>query len=84
MVVVMAVCGKDKNDNLVVVHLIDKAVLLRYAARPLSGTVTGKPVGMASAGNGTYFQFFNELIKFLSKQMAHPVSGASHLRWPPK
>lgn len=65
VVVIMSVGGQYENDYLIIVHLIDKAVFLCYAARPLSGAVTRQTVGMAGAGGGIADKFIKQLYGFV-------------------
>lgn len=65
VVIIMSVGGQYENDYLIVVHLVDKAVFLGYAARPLSGAVARQAVGVAGAGGGIADKFIKQLYGFV-------------------
>jgi len=59
-VIIMAVGRENQDKHLLVFHLVDKAVFLADAARPLSCTVFLQGMGMACACVWMRLQFLQE------------------------
>ena len=65
VVIIMSVGGQYENDYLIIVHLVDKAVFLGYAARPLSGAVARQAVGWPVPVVGCVFSSSMNFFSFL-------------------
>lgn len=61
----MAVSGKHKNGDLVVVYSINQTMFVGDASRPLPRTVTGKLLGFASASGWVFFKFFKKTYSLI-------------------